>query len=393
MNPLITILACLIVMYITSQILRALSIPRVVSYILSGMILSLPQISLLLFDTESMWLIKFMSQIGVILLLFFVGLQINFKQFEKSIAPSAWISLFNTAIPLMLGYLASRYYFNLESGTSIIIGVCLSVSATAIALDLMEELGKLKTRLGALIVSAGTFDDLVELFLITILLTFIETATHTTISQLIIGIIIFSAVILFFRFLIIPFLLRIIPNKGGRSEFFTAAIIIALLMATLAEYLGIGAYIGALFSGLIIRQVLLKEPGHKPWERAELTHSIHTLAFGFFVPFFFFNVGYQTELAAIWTNIDFGLVITAIAIFGTVIGSAIGYYISFHNLREAFTVGWAMNAKGDTEIVIAELALTAGVITIPIFSSLIFMAVISTLISPFILRILLQKIQ
>lgn len=394
MNPLITILICLITMYVLSELLRTVSIPRVVGYILSGMLLGLPPIRSLIFDQQSIWLVSFLSQIGVILLLFFVGLQINFKQFEKSIVPSVWISLFNTSIPLLLGYLVSRYWFNFESGTSIIIGVCMSVSATAVALDLLEELNKLRTKLGALIVSAGTFDDMIELFLITIVLTFLETAMQkTTIAGLIIGIIIFAAVILLFRFLVIPILLRRIENQPGRAQFFTGALIITLVMAALAEYLGIGAFIGALFSGLIIRQVLLKKPNRKPWEKAEITHSIHTLAFGFLVPFFFFYVGYQTEILAIWENITFGLVITALAIFGTVIGSAIGYYINFHNLRDAFTVGWAMNAKGDTEIVIAQLALVAGVITVPIFSSLIFMAVLSTLISPFVLRVLLRKMQ
>jgi Kef-type K+ transport system membrane component KefB len=380
-------------MYVLSEILRTFSIPRVISQIAAGMILGIPAIRQYLFGQDSISLISFLADVGVILLLFFVGLQISFKQFEKNIKPSIWISLLNTVLPLAFGYLASRYFFGLSNSTSVIVGVCMSVSATAIALDLMEEFNKLRTKLGVLIVSAGTFDDLVELILITGVLTFIQTALdHTTLFELGFGTLLFAVIVVVFRFWVIPFVLHRIEGQPEHAQLFTGALIITLIMAVLAEYLGLGALIGALFSGVIIRQVLMGEPGHKPWERAEITHSIHSIAFGFLVPFFFFQVGLQTNVLSIWQNLEFSLVITLLAIIGTVFGSMLGFYIYSHNWREGWIVGWAMNAKGDTELVIAQLALSAGVITIATFSSLIFMAVISTLISPLILRHLLKKI-
>jgi Ca2+-transporting ATPase len=378
---------------VLSELLRLISVPRVVSQIVAGMLLGLPVFRQLIFNQESISLINFMSEIGVILLLFFVGLQINLWQFKKNAAPSIWISIFNTALPLALGYAVSKYLFNLDNGTSIIVGVCMSVSATAIALDLMEEFNKLRTRLGTLIVSAGTFDDFLELILITSVLTFLETTVkHTTIIQLFFGVLLFAVFVVIFRFWLIPFIIKRIEGQPEHAQLFTGALIITLLMAVLADYLGVGALIGALFSGVIIRQVLLKEPHHKPWERMEISHTIHSIAFGFLVPFFFFFVGFQTNILAIWENITFGIVITLLAIFGTVLGSALGYYITRHNWREGWIVGWAMNAKGDTELVIAQLALSAGVISTTVFSSLIFMAVVSTIISPFVLRPMLRKI-
>jgi Kef-type K+ transport system membrane component KefB len=379
-------------MYILSEILRALLVPRVVSQIAAGMLLGLPAIRQHLFGQDSISLISFLADVGVILLLFFVGLQISFKQFERNIKPSIWISLLNTVLPLAFGYLASRYFFGLSNSTSVIVGVCMSVSATAIALDLMEEFNKLRTKLGVLIVSAGTFDDIVELILITGVLTFIQTALdHTTLLELGFGTLMFAVIVMVFRFWVIPFVLHRIEGQPEHAQLFTGALIITLIMAVLAEYLGLGALIGALFSGVIIRQVLMGEPGHKPWERAEITHSIHSIAFGFLVPFFFFQVGFQTDVLAIWQNIGFGITITVLAFIGTVVGSMLGYYINLHNWKEGWIAGWALNAKGDTELVIAQLALSAGVITATIFSSLIFMAVVSTLVSPLVLRRLLKK--
>ncbi len=392
MNPLVTILICLIAMYVFSEALRRLSVPRVVSQITVGMILGLPIFSFI-FTQESIWLVSFLSQIGVIMLLFFVGLQISFKQFEKNIKSSIWISFSKTALTLALGYGASRYLFNLPNDISLIIGVCISVSATAISADLLEECNKLRTKLGTLIVSAGTFDDFVGLFLITGVLTLIETAVKkTTFAELAIGVVIFALVVLVLRFWIIPPILKSIERQPEHAQLFTGALIITLLIASLAEYLGIGALIGALFSGVILRQILFKEPGHKPWERIEITHSIHTIAFGFLVPFFFFFVGFQTDILSVLENINFSVAITILAGIGTIIGSAIGYYFVNHTWREGWIVGWTMNAKGDTELVVAQLALSAGVISASIFSSLIFMAVVSTLISPFVLRHLFKKI-
>ncbi len=392
MNPLVTVLICLIAIYVISEFLRIFRVPRVVSQISAGMLLGLPGLRELIFTQESIWMVKFLADIGVILLLFFVGLKISFTQVKKSIRPSAWISFFNTILPLILGYLVSRYLFNLDNGTSIIVGICMSVSAVAVSLDILEELNKLRTKLGAIITSAGAFDDMAELILITGVLAFFETAIkQTTLLELFFGVVFFAVLVVVFRFWIIPFIIKRIEGQPEHAQLFTGALIITLLMASLAEILGLGALIGALFSGVIIRQVLLKEAHPKPWERMEISHSIHSIAFGFLVPFFFFFIGFQTDTIAIWQNITFGIIITILAIIGTVVGSALGYYITYHNWKEGWIVGWAMNAKGDTELVIAQLAFTAGVISTTVFSSLIFMAIVSTLISPFVLRPLLKK--
>lgn len=392
MNPLLTILICLIVMYVLSELLRMLSVPRVISQIASGMILGLPYLQGMVFTQEGISLVQFLSDIGVILLLFFVGLQINFKQFKESIPSSAWISFFNTSIPLIFGFLASKYLFGLDTGVSVIVGICMSVSSVAISLDLLEEFNKVRTRLGAIVASAGAFDDVMELILITIILTFIETALRkTTLLQLFFGVVLFAAIVVAFRLWFIPFLFRRIEGQPEHAQLFTGALIITLIMAVLADYLGLGALIGALFSGVIVRQVLFKDPGHKSWEHTEITHPIHSLAFGFLVPFFFFNVGFQTDIFAIWNNISFGIIITILAIIGTVVGSALGYYVVNRKWKEGWIVGWAMNAKGDTELVIAQLALSAGVISKMVFSSLIFMAIVSTLVSPLVLRKMIKK--
>jgi len=388
MNPLLAILVCITAMYVIGELLRPF-VPRAISQILTGILLGLPLLRGIIFSPESSWLVGFFAQVGAILLLFFVGLQISFEEFGKNIKTSAWVSILNTIIPLALGFFVCRL-FGLSISTSIMVGVCLSVSASALALDLLEEMGKLRSRLGKVIISAGTFDDILELFLLTAVLTTLKAAQGSTFLHLVFGSVVFIVVVLIFRLWFIPWILFRIESQKEHAQLFTGALIITLVMAVIGEYLGVGALIGALLSGVLLRQ-LLKQPNHEPWEHTEVTHTIHTLAFGFIVPFFFFSIGFQTNVLSIVHNLWFGIVITTIAILGTWVGSAIGYYFSHKNLHEANIIGWAMNAKGDTELIMAQLALTTGVISTAIFSSLIFMAIVSTLVAPIVLKRLLRS--
>lgn len=396
METLTVILICLAAVYFIAELLSLFKIPRVISQICVGIVLGMPFAKTFLFDAESLHVLKFLAYLGSILLVFFVGLQINFDSFKKTAGISLRISIFNTFVPLTLGFLVSKYFFGLSNVVSIIAGVCMSVSASALALDMLEEYGKLKTKLGSLIVSAATLDDLVEILLLTTVLTLVgAAASKFSFLWMILHIILFLVILLLFRSILIPFVLRIVEYKMYRPALFTGALIITLLLAVFAEFLGIGALIGAVFGGLIIRQVLIKDKGHRPWERSEISHVIHSISFGFLVPLFFFWIGLNTNILSIWQNLSYGITITVIAILGTVYGTAFGYLITVKNWRKQYNnsllVGWAMNAKGDTELVIAQFALGAGVISSDIFSSLIFMALVSTLISPFIFKRLLRK--
>lgn len=389
MDPLLVIAFCLLFAGIIGELFSHFKMPRVVGQIITGLILGLPFLRPLFFDQSSMLLLDYLANIGIVLFLFFAGLEINFRLFVQNIKIASGISFFNTIIPLALGFGASRF-FGLSTPASLLVGICLSVSAAAIALDIVDELRILKTRLGGLIVTAGAVDDVYELILVTVAVAIIE-ASKTVFVRLLLNTFIFVIIILLFKAWIIPLILRFLEKRSSVT-LFTSGLVITLLMAGLSQALGFGVLLGALISGVMIRQVLLSKANHhRPWEAHSISHTIHTIAFGFLVPLFFVNVGLQTDLRLVWDNLSFGILITIIAIFGTVFGSAIGYYLSKRNWHNGILLGWAMTAKGDTELAIATLALKNGIISQSIFSSLIFMAVVCTLVSPFVLRKIISK--
>ena len=391
MEEFIIVMAALFSAAVAGESLARFHIPRVVSQIMVGMILGTPMIHHL-FTEQGLDAISLIADLGIVLLMFFVGLEINFKAFVKNIKIASGISLWNTTLPLAGGYLVSHYIFGMDPGVSFIIGVCLSVSATALALDMLEELNMFKSRIANMIASTGTVDDIYELILITVSISLIEAvAIQSELIALVQNATLFVLFILLSRPLVRWTLNYVQKNK--ESALVMVGLIIPFMFASVSNYLGFSPLIGALISGIMVRHALVIETiPHRPWAAHHISRHIHSIAFGFLVPIFFVHVGIQTDITAIWKNINFGIIITAIAITGTVVGTAIGYYISTRLWKEGILLGWALNSKGDTELVIASMALNAGIINPDIYSSLIFMAVVSTLVSPFIFRHLLRRV-
>ncbi len=390
MNPLIGILIVITAAYFVGEFCRIIKIPRVVGQVGIGIILGFPEIKQIFFPAQELKAIQVFANIGILLLFFFVGLEINIVQFKKNAKEGILVSLFNTSLPFASGFIASTL-LGFSVPTSIIIGACLSMSAQAVAVDFLEEFGLLKSRIGRLIINAGAVDDIIELFLIGAVVTVINVAfLGAGLITLIAHVGLFTTIIVLLRFVIFPPIVERTEKEKSFVNLFTAGIILTLLLAVLADWLQIGALIGALFSGAILRQILIIRE-RKPWEEHNLAKAIHLVAFGFFVPIFFVWVGMATNIPTIIENINLGILFTIIAIVGTVGGTLIAVLMSKGTISEGWIVGWGLNAKGDVELVIAELAFSSSLIDIKIFSALIFMALMTTLISPLVLRTLLKN--
>lgn len=389
---LITLIA-LVLAYLISEIFRYFKLPKVIGQILAGIVLGIPVIKTTLFTDETLSIFSFITNIGIILLFFFVGLEINLKQFKKNFKETSLIAIFNTLIPLIAGFLVSKFLFNFNNITSLIIGISLSVSSQAISLDILEELKLLKSKIGNLIIASGAVDDVFELLLISSILIVLHSTAFGQIGfqKLIFNIGVFVFIVLIFRISLIPFALRIFEKEKSQATLFMGALIIVLFMAYLSELFGIGSLIGALIAGIIVRQTLLTGEDRKPWRKNEISHSIHIISFGFLIPLFFVNVGLNTDIYTLSSNLFLVFVLVLIDILGTLVGTIIGVFLSNGTLTEGLIIGWGVMPKGDTEIVIATLALNNGLISVDIFTTIIAVALFSTFIAPIMFKILIKK--
>lgn len=391
-NALLVILVALIVAYVFSEIFRRFGLPRVIGQILAGIFLGATTISNFLFTDDISSAFSIITNIGIILLFFFVGLEINLKEFKRNFRESSHIAIFNTLIPLLSGFLAGRFLFGLNNITSVILGISVSVSSQAISLDILEELKLIKSKIGNLIIASGTVDDVFELLLISgILVLFHSAALSTTPLRLLSDILIFVLIVIVFRIFLIPFALRIFEEEKSQASLFMGALIIVLSMAYLSEMLGISSLIGALVAGMLVRQTLLTGADRKPWRKNEISHAIHIISFGFLIPLFFVNVGLNTDLPSISTNLLLIAVLIIIDITGTLAGTLIGVLLNKGSIKEGLIVGFGVLPKGDTELVIATLALNNGLITRDIFTAIIGVAIFSTFVAPIVFRRLVKR--
>ena len=389
---LFVILVVLVTAYILSEIFKHFGLPRVLGQILAGIFLGIPLFKDYLFDAGILSVFAFLTNIGIILLFFFVGLEINIRDFQRNVKESALISIFNTILPLFLGFIVSRALFNFDNLTSLIIGIALAVSSQAISLDILEEAKLLKSKIGNLIMTSGTVDDVFELIAISTVLVIFEAALagHASIYSLLFNILIFTAIILVLRVTLIPFALRTFEKDKSHAVLFMGALIIVLFMAYLSQIFGVSSLIGALVAGMMVRHTLVTSD-RKPWEKNNISHSIYVISFGFLIPIFFVNVGLQTNIEMITSNFWLAFVLLVVDIVGTLAGTIIGVKLSKGTFTEGMIVGWAITPKGDTELVIASLALASGLISVGVYTAIITVAIASTFIAPIVFKLLIRK--
>ena len=391
-NSLLVIFLALVLAYILSEAFRLLKVPRVVGQIMAGIVLGIPIIKNALFTEDISSAFDFITNIGIILLFFFIGLEINIKQFRKNFKESSLIAVFNTIIPLIAGFLAGKFLFGFNSITSLIIGISVSVSSQAISLDILEEVNLLKSKIGNLIIESGTVDDVFELLLVSTILIIFNAVTfgQSSLQKLVFDVVAFVFIIIIFRVSLIPFALKVFEKDKSQSTLFMGALIIVLLMSYIAEVLGIGSLIGALIAGILVRHTLLTGADRKPWRKNELSHSMHIISFGFLIPLFFVNVGLKTNIGEISSNLFLIFVLIIIDVLGTLSGTIIGVMLSKGKFGEGMIVGWGVLPKGDTELVIATLALKSGLITAGIFTAIITVALFCTFLAPIVFRLLVK---
>ena len=391
-NPLIIVLVSLSLAYLCAEIVRRLGLPRVVGQISAGLILGIPLIKEYLFVNQNIQILSFLGNLGIVLLFYYVGLETNIKNFTKNINEFILVSLFNTLIPLILGFLVMKFLFDFSILVSLIIGISLAVSAQSVSLDILDELKLLKSKIGRLIIGSGAVDDVIELILVGILFSIFHVAgSKPTLTKLLIDILYFLIIIIIARLWVIPHGLKFFDRQKSSTSRFTGALLLVLLIASLAEFFGIGLLIGAMIAGILVRQTIMKDITIPDQEEHDIAKSLHIISFGFLIPLFFVSVGLQVDLSLLLEEFWFILLLLAIALGGTIGGSMLGVVLSGGTAKEGFKLGWGLRPKGDIELVIASLALATKIISNDVFTALVILSLLTTIIAPIMLKYLVTR--
>ncbi len=362
-----------------NELFKRIDFPPVVGQILGGIILGIPVLKTLLFGPEFLSIINFLSILGIVFLLFLVGLEIDIKKIKESSKDAVLIAFSSAAIPFILGFVFLRA-IGYDLLASIIFGGALSVTAEGTTVKVLMDFKALNTRLGAIVISAGAVDDILEVLFLSIVIIIMHGGSFSQLAIFPLELLAF-AVGAFVLFKVISKTLGYIERKGDDVELFSIALIFVLIMAALSETLQIGYLIGAIIAGFLL-QVSMR--GLKKKDEEEIVEATKLITLAFVVPFFFVNIGLNFDFSYLLGNAILLIFTVLIAFIGKIVGTLIVKPLSILSVRQLHLIGWGMNSRGAVELVIALLAYTNGLIPAEIFSALVAMAMITTLTFPFV---------
>jgi len=371
----------LIAAFILGEMFKRIGLPTVVGQILAGLLFGIPAIKELLFgEGSALVIIDFLATLGVLLLLFLAGLEIEIKKIKETSRDSILVSFSSALVPFALGFLFITVFFpEYGSLSALIFGGAMMVTSEGTKVKVLMDLNSLNTRLGALMVAAGAIDDIFEVLFLSLVVVLAKGGSVFDLAMIPVEIVVFL-IIAFISFKVMSKVLQHLDKKPGEETgLFSIVMIFVLVLAALSESLNVGYLIGAIIGGFLL-QISLK--GISKRHNRELINVIKLIALGFIVPFFFVNVGLSFDLSTLSSNLPIIVATISIAFFGKMIGTLIIKPVSTLSWKQLYYTGWAMNSRGAAELVIALIAMQYGLIPLEIFSALVAMSIVTTLIFP-----------
>jgi Kef-type K+ transport system membrane component KefB len=327
-----------------------------------------------------------MAEIGVLLLMFIAGLDLHLSDLAKSGKVAALAGSLGVLLPLAFGA-GAGLLFSLPPEASLFLGLVLAATSVSISAQTLMELGVLRSRVGIALLGSAVFDDILVVLGLSVFIALTQpTAESGLLSILLIAfrMILFLALGGLIGFWLLPRLserVSQLPVSQGAVAF---TIVVILLYGWSAEVAGkMAAITGAFLAGLILARSPIKE---------RIESGISAVSYGFFVPIFFVNVGLSANARALsLESLWLLLVMTLVAIVGKVVGAGFGARVSGFNTRESLQLGVGMMSRGEVGLIVATVGVVEGLIEQEVFSAVVGVVILTTLLTPPFLRILFAK--
>jgi len=357
--------------------------PSVFGEMLVGVLLGPSLIDLLhmpFLSSESLPLfISELGEIGVLLLMFLAGLELDLRDLAHNRRVAALSGILGVVLPVGLGLLFGEI-LGMDFNHGLFLGLTLGATSVSISAQVLIELKQLRSKVGLGLLGAAVFDDVLVILLLSTFLAFLSGGS--TIGGILLvfakmlGFMLASAVV---GIWLLPGLVRVVGKLGISQGVATLALAVMLIYGVAAELLGgMAAITGTFIAGLMFARMP---------EKNIIESSLHSMAYAFFVPVFFVGIGLDVNLRAIGLDtLWVFLIITAIAVLGKVVGAGGGARMARLSWREALQIGIGMVSRGEVGLIIAKIGLDNGYLSSELFSAIIGMILVTTLITPPLLR-------
>lgn len=401
-NTLLLILANIIVIIGLARLIGLLFArfqqPPVIGEIIAGIMLGPSLLGLLspaleksFFPATTQPFLYLLSEIGLIFYMFLVGLELNPQYLRQKLKVAILTSNVSIFFPFVLGIVLSffvLYSLNQPNKTSFIpfalfIGAAMSITAFPVLARILKDTGLDKTPLGTLGLTCASVDDISAWCLLAIAIAVTRTDNIFGAFPTLLGIIVYTVFMVTLGRKFFKYILRNYGQKNYLSQgLLTFIYIMVILSAMLTEWIGIDV----IFGGFILGAILPKNTNLSK----ELATKTEDFVSTFLLPIFFAYSGLSTDLGLL--NKPYLWAVCALVVAAAIAGKYCGVYVTTRALgvekQEAKALGWLMNTRGLTELIILNVGLKLGVISPVIFTMFVIMAIITTIItSPLVVKI------
>ncbi|MFV8324514.1 cation:proton antiporter [Flavobacterium sp. ZS1P14] len=390
-DPLAILLAQIITIILVARffgwVFRKIGQPSVIGEIIAGIVLGpsllgiyFPEFSAALFPVESLGNLKFLSQIGLILFMFVIGMELDLKVLKNKANEAVVISHASIVIPFALGIGLAYFVYNRFApegvkflSFSLFMGIAMSITAFPVLARIVQERGIHKTRLGAIVITCAAADDITAWCILAVVIAIVKAGTFVSSLYIISLALIYVVVMLF---IVKPFLKRIGDLYGTKDSIVKPVVAIFFLTLILSSYatevIGIHALFGAFMTGAIMPDVSKF--------RTIFIEKVEDVALILLLPLFFVFTGLKTEIGLIndpylWKVTAF---IILVAVVGKFLGSALAAKFVGQSWRDSLTIGALMNTRGLMELIVLNIGLELKVLTPEVFTMMVIMALVTT---------------
>lgn len=357
--------------------------PAVLGELLAGLVLGPTMLNLfsppVFTDQYLSAVIRELGELGVIFLMFIAGLEMDLQAMLRAGKVSTLAGTLGVVAPIALA-IPVGLLFRYDLSHSIFIGIILAATSVSISAQTLMELRRLQSREGTVLLGAAVIDDVIVIIILALFLAFNGTKMESVnVGVLIVQEVLFLGAAVFIGAKLLPRLVDWVSALPISEGVMALTLSVTLFYAWAAEELGaIAAITGAFLAGLFFARTS---------QRHVIERGMHTLAYAFFVPIFLISIGLGADAHLLQSNeIWLVVAITIVAVISKIAGCGLGAWLGGLSAQQGLRVGIGMISRGEVGLIVAGLGLTEHIINTSIYSGVVVMVLVTTLITPILLR-------
>ena len=378
---------------ILHDLLKKIKIPSLVGFILLGFLIRVIDSHFHFLNEYIEEIVKFLAEIGIITLLFRVGLESNLKGLLKQIRHASIIMIGNLLFSTVLSYLISYYCLDIALIPSLFIAVALTATSVGISVSVWQETGNIKSENGELLLDIAEMDDIAGIMLMSLLLfaaPLINNAQNTNLAKvlfqnsvlLLTKFLLFVVICILFSKYLEPYISHFFRQINIATDSMLIITGFGFIIASFASLLGFSYALGAFFAGLVFS----RDP-----EAVKLESSFRSL-YLFFTPFFFLHIGLLIQPGKLGSALWLGSILIIVAVIGKLIGNGF-FSMLVTDKRSALLISISMIPRAEIALIVMQKGMQLGSEFLPfeVFSAIIMVCMVTCTMVPFVLRHLLSE--